>query len=147
SRTMGSSSTTSTLPDAPATAMGSRYFRPAGPEPSGWQSFATVSRTVRASRCERGMLLGVALTPLRISHGSLQALAGALAAGSALAVGELVAGFAAAGPSLVTAVGDEFIDRFAGSLKELAVSLFGRRDKVALVVGIVVVALAVGAWV
>ena len=74
------------------------------------------------------------------------ALAGVAAAGSALAAGELVVGLAGGGqPSLVASVGSAFIDRFAASLKDLAVSLFGTNDKVALVVGIVVVSLALGA--
>jgi DMSO/TMAO reductase YedYZ molybdopterin-dependent catalytic subunit len=74
------------------------------------------------------------------------ALAGVVAAAVALATAELVSGFDEAGTSLVSAVGDEFIDRFAASLKDVAVELFGTNDKVALVVGIVVVALALGAW-
>jgi DMSO/TMAO reductase YedYZ molybdopterin-dependent catalytic subunit len=73
------------------------------------------------------------------------ALAGALSAGVALGVGELVAGARGAGPSLVTAIGTEFIDRFAGSLKDLAVTLFGTNDKLALVVGIVITSLVLGA--
>jgi DMSO/TMAO reductase YedYZ molybdopterin-dependent catalytic subunit len=75
------------------------------------------------------------------------AACGVVAAGVALAVGELVASFDPSGVSLVTAVGDEFIDRFAASLKDMAVRLFGTNDKVALVVGIVVMALLVGAGV
>ena len=81
------------------------------------------------------------------SRRRLDAAAGAVAAAVALGVGELVSGFDQAGTSLVTAVGDEFIDRFAGSLKELAIELFGTNDKVALVVGIVAIALAIGAWI
>jgi DMSO/TMAO reductase YedYZ molybdopterin-dependent catalytic subunit len=73
------------------------------------------------------------------------ALAGSVAAGVALGVGELVSGFDDAGTSLISTVGDEFIDRFAASLKDLAVELFGTNDKVALVTGIVVVSLALGA--
>jgi DMSO/TMAO reductase YedYZ molybdopterin-dependent catalytic subunit len=73
------------------------------------------------------------------------ALAGALSACVALGAGELVAGARGAGPSLVTAIGTEFIDRFAGSLKDLAVTLFGTNDKAALVVGIVVTSLVLGA--
>ncbi len=72
-------------------------------------------------------------------------LAGALAAAAALAAGELVTALDAEGPSLITAIGDEFIDRFAATLKDLAVALFGTNDKVALVVGIVVVSMALGA--
>jgi hypothetical protein len=74
------------------------------------------------------------------------ALAGSAAAASALAVGELVAGLAGGGqPSPVSVVGAAFIDRFAASLKDIAVALFGTNDKVALVVGIVVVSLGAGA--
>ena len=49
------------------------------------------------------------------------------------------AGSPGRGPSLVTAVGTQFIDRFAASLKDLAIALFGTNDKVALITGIVVV--------
>lgn len=73
------------------------------------------------------------------------AIAGVVAAGAALAVGELVTAFDGAGRGLVSAVGDRFIEGFAGALKDVAVALFGTNDKVALVVGIVVVALALGA--
>ncbi|MFV0308351.1 MAG: molybdopterin-dependent oxidoreductase [Desertimonas sp.] len=67
------------------------------------------------------------------------------AAAVALAVGELVSALGGGTPSLVTAIGGEFIDRFAAGLKDLAVSLFGTNDKTALIVGIVVIALAIGA--
>ena len=73
------------------------------------------------------------------------ALAGAVAAGVALAAGELVCGIGGSQPSLITAVGTQFIDRFAASLKDLAIALFGTNDKVALIVGIVVVSLVLGA--
>jgi DMSO/TMAO reductase YedYZ molybdopterin-dependent catalytic subunit len=73
------------------------------------------------------------------------AVAGAVSAAVALAVGELVASLLSSPVSLVTAVGSEFVDRFAASLKDLAVALFGTNDKVALVVGIVVVSLILGA--
>lgn len=75
----------------------------------------------------------------------LAALSGLLAAAAALATGELAGAFTGNRPSLVTAVGDEFIDLYAASLKDLAVRLFGTNDKVALVVGIVVVSLVLGA--
>ena len=68
-----------------------------------------------------------------------------MAAGAALGVSELVCGLAGSSTSLVTAVGTQFIDRFAAELKDVAVSLFGTNDKVALVVGIVVVSIALGA--
>ncbi len=73
------------------------------------------------------------------------AASGVLAAGAALAAGELVCGLRGDGPTLVTAVGTQFIDRFAASLKDMAVAVFGTNDKPALVVGIVVVSLLLGA--
>src|SRR5690606_26144699 len=64
----------------------------------------------------------------------------------ALGAGELAVGlFGTDDPSLVSAVGTEFIDRFGASLKDLAIELFGTNDKLALVVGIVVVSLLLGA--
>ena len=73
------------------------------------------------------------------------ALAGAAAAGAALAAGELTTSIEGPGPTLVTAVGSEFIDRYAASLKDLAVQIFGTNDKPALVVGIVVTSIVLGA--
>ena len=73
------------------------------------------------------------------------ALAGLLAPASALAVGETVTAFGNNRPSLVSSVGNRFIDGFAARLKELAVRLFGTNDKAALVVGIVTIALGLGA--
>jgi DMSO/TMAO reductase YedYZ molybdopterin-dependent catalytic subunit len=72
-------------------------------------------------------------------------ISGVLAAGAALAAGELVCGLRGDGPTLVTAVGTQFIDRFAASLKDLAVAVFGTNDKPALIVGIVVISLGLGA--
>jgi len=71
------------------------------------------------------------------------AVAGFLGAAVALAVTDLVSALSR-GPSLIDTVGNELIDRFAASLKNLAVSLFGTNDKQALVVGIVTVSLLVG---
>ncbi len=73
------------------------------------------------------------------------AVAGGVASLVALAAGELVAAVLDSGPSLVTAVGSSFIDRFAASLKDVAVAVFGTNDKVALIVGIVVVSTVFGA--
>ena len=77
--------------------------------------------------------------------GRIAAASGVLAAGAALAAGELVCGLLGEGPTLVTAVGTQFIDRFAASLKDVAVAVFGTDDKTALIVGIVVVSLLIGA--
>ena len=73
------------------------------------------------------------------------AIAGIVAAGVALGVGEVVCRVAGSDPTLITSVGTQFIDRFAGSLKDLAITLFGTNDKPALIVGIVIVSLALGA--
>ncbi len=75
-----------------------------------------------------------------------QALAGVIAAGSALAVTELAAALAAAHrPTPIGSVAAQTVDVGAASLKDLAVNLFGTNDKAALIVGIVVVSLALGA--
>jgi DMSO/TMAO reductase YedYZ molybdopterin-dependent catalytic subunit len=72
-------------------------------------------------------------------------LAGAVAALAALAIGELPTALAGDRVGLVTAVSNEFIDRFAAVLKDVAVALFGENDKVALVVGVVVTSVVLGA--
>jgi DMSO/TMAO reductase YedYZ molybdopterin-dependent catalytic subunit len=79
-----------------------------------------------------------------VSRGQAR-LAGALAAAVALGVGELVSSFGGVEQSLIAGVGNEFIDRFAGPLKDVAIAVFGTSDKAALLVGIVVVALLIGA--
>ncbi|MFP5322113.1 MAG: sulfite oxidase [Acidimicrobiia bacterium] len=73
------------------------------------------------------------------------ALAGAVAAAAALAAGQVVTAVAGEQTDPVTAVGNQFVDRYAASLKDVAVELFGENDKVALVVGIVVTSLLLGA--
>jgi DMSO/TMAO reductase YedYZ molybdopterin-dependent catalytic subunit len=73
------------------------------------------------------------------------AVAGGLAAIVALSGGELVAAALGSNVTLVTAIGSAFIDRFAGSLKELAVAVFGTNDKVALLTGIVAVSVMLAA--
>src|SRR5262245_13508908 len=103
-----------------------------------------VLRVLRTSRSRGRLVSVVAPDDARVGPAPA-ALAGAVAAGVALGVSELVTGIAGEGPSLVSAIGTEFIDRFAGSLKDLAVSLFGTNDKTALVVGIVIVSILFGA--
>ncbi len=66
------------------------------------------------------------------------ALAGVAAVAAALAVGELVAALVDARSSPLVAVGGLVIDRVPESGKELAISLFGTNDKLALQVGTVV---------
>jgi DMSO/TMAO reductase YedYZ molybdopterin-dependent catalytic subunit len=72
-------------------------------------------------------------------------VAGALAAATALAVGELASAVLDLAVSPVLGVGGRFVDSFAASLKELAVALFGTNDKPALVIGTVVSTILLGA--
>jgi len=69
----------------------------------------------------------------------LGAIAGVLAAGTALGVGQLVAGLTGANGSPVVAVGQLQIDFTPPWLKNFAISEFGSDDKLALVSGILVV--------
>ncbi len=71
-------------------------------------------------------------------------IAGAVAAAVALGAGELPSALAGEATSLVSVVASRFIDGFAASLKDIAVALFGTNDKVALIVGIVVVGVLAG---
>lgn len=68
-----------------------------------------------------------------------------MAAATALATGELLSALLDLAVSPVFGVGGRFVDRFAASLKEVAVALFGTNDKAALVTGTVVLTVALGA--
>jgi DMSO/TMAO reductase YedYZ molybdopterin-dependent catalytic subunit len=68
----------------------------------------------------------------------LGAIAGVLAAGTALGIGQLIAGLTGANGSPVVAVGQLQIDHTPSWLKNFAISEFGSDDKVALVTGILV---------
>ncbi len=72
-------------------------------------------------------------------------IAGLVAAGSSLAVGELLAGVVSSFPSLVSGVATFVIDTVPKPIKDWAISTFGTADKVVLAVGIVVVVLLLGA--
>ncbi len=77
-----------------------------------------------------------------------QALAGVVAAAVGLATTELVAAaIAPHRPAPVASVASRVVDVGAGALKDVAIDLFGTNDKAALVVGIVIVSLALGALV
>jgi DMSO/TMAO reductase YedYZ molybdopterin-dependent catalytic subunit len=69
----------------------------------------------------------------------LGALAGSAAAAVALGAAELVAAFAGPASSPVVAVGDTVITLVPEPVKQFAVSTFGENDKIALVVGTLVV--------
>ncbi len=73
------------------------------------------------------------------------ALAGLVAAGAAIAAGEVVAGLVPGAPSLVVAIGALVISLQPPGAKDLVVNLFGSNDKLALNLLIVVVALIVAA--
>lgn len=68
----------------------------------------------------------------------IRALAGLLAGAFGLAVGELVAGLFDTRSPLVS-VGDRVVDGVPAGVKKTAISLFGTNDKVALIVGILVI--------
>ena len=76
---------------------------------------------------------------------SQAALAGVVAAGTSLAIGELVAAFLPGAPSPLAAVGSVLIDAAPPGTKEVVVSLFGTADKPALAVAISSVVLLAGA--
>jgi DMSO/TMAO reductase YedYZ molybdopterin-dependent catalytic subunit len=73
-------------------------------------------------------------------------LAGAVAAGVALGVGEIVTGIGGAGQSLVGSVGSSFVDRAGGDVARTAIDIFATADKPALIVGIVALSLLIGSW-
>jgi len=75
----------------------------------------------------------------------LGAVAGVLAAGTALGVGQFVAGLTGASGSPVVAVGELQIDFTPSWLKNFAISTFGPDDKLVLVSGIVLVLAAFAA--
>ena len=72
------------------------------------------------------------------------AVAGLLASAVALAVGELAAGLTG-GLSLVVAVADVAVDYAPGGLVKAAIDALGTRDKPALLIGVTLAALAIGA--
>jgi DMSO/TMAO reductase YedYZ molybdopterin-dependent catalytic subunit len=73
------------------------------------------------------------------------AVAGAIGAGLALGVSELLAGLLPGATSLVAAVGQAVIDRQPAGAKDVVVTLFGTNDKLALELVVSIAAVAVGA--
>jgi DMSO/TMAO reductase YedYZ molybdopterin-dependent catalytic subunit len=78
--------------------------------------------------------------PSRARYG----LAGALAAALALATGELIAGLSPVSISLTEAVGGLAIDYVPPPVKDFAIAVFGIYDKLALIIGMVVVTVLLG---
>ena len=72
-------------------------------------------------------------------------IAGALAAAVALAAGELIAGVSPVSVSLTEAVGGLAIDYVPPPVKDFAIAVFGVYDKLALIIGMVVVTVVLGA--
>ncbi len=83
---------------------------------------------------------------VRRPSGALAAVAGVVAAVVALGIGELGAGLLIGAPSPLSAVGSMLIDLAPPGSKEIVVGLFGTNDKIALLImiGTVVLALAAG---
>ena len=74
-------------------------------------------------------------------------VAGMAGAAASLGFSELLAGVVASVPSLIVGVATLVIDTVPKPVRDFAISLFGTADKLALGIGIVLVALALGAWV
>ncbi len=96
-----------------------------------------VGRAYRGWMNDRGVGGGRPLVP--------PAVAGALAAGCALAGAELIAGALGALSSPIELIGDRVIDLAPPVVKDVAVAIFGTADKPALQIGTVVIALLAGA--
>lgn len=73
------------------------------------------------------------------------AISGAVAAGLGLGVSELLAGLVDAFPSLFEGLGNWMIDTAPKPLKDFAIEVFGTADKLALLIGIALVTLTLGA--
>lgn len=73
------------------------------------------------------------------------ALLGVVAAGTALAASELVAGLFLSAPSLVRTIGQRVIDITPVPIVDWAIAMFGTNDKLVLVIGIIIVSLVLGA--
>ncbi len=79
-------------------------------------------------------------------HRSPHGIAGAIAACSALGVAESLSSLDASSPTIVEAAGLTFIDRFAATLKDVAVAVFGTHHKTALIIGTWVVIIGLAAF-
>ena len=79
-----------------------------------------------------------------VSRGTAAAT-GLLSAGVALGMGELLSGVSNKFPSLIVRVGDVVIENAPGSVEKWAIDTLGTNDKPALVIGIALVSLLIGA--
>ena len=95
---------------------------------------------------ERQPIAADAVQPARaLPTRTTAAVSGIIAAGAALAIGELIAAFLSGAPSPIAAVGAAVIDFAPPGSKEVAVALFGTNDKPAILLLITLVVIAVGA--
>jgi DMSO/TMAO reductase YedYZ molybdopterin-dependent catalytic subunit len=86
-----------------------------------------------------------AAPPVAVARPLDAAIAGAVAAGVALAAGELVAGLVASVPSLVVAAADVVVDDAPGAVVRWTIDTLGRHQKTALIAGTVLLAIGFGA--
>jgi DMSO/TMAO reductase YedYZ molybdopterin-dependent catalytic subunit len=89
--------------------------------------------------------VGTATRATRPARTIRPAIAGVAAAAVAMAASELLAGLVAGAPSLIIAIGGQVIALQPPGAKELAVTLFGLNDKLALELGVVLGGAAVAA--
>jgi len=79
-----------------------------------------------------------------IGRGTAASL-GVISAGVALGIGELMSGLSNRIPSLIVRVGDVVIDNAPGSVERWAIDTLGTNDKPALIIGIIIISLIIGA--
>ena len=112
-------------------------------------------RTCRASSSGQGLRrklydesqrLGVSITVSLVAHRSIskRSIAGAIATFAALCAAETLSSIDSTSPTVVEAAGLTFIDQFAGTLKDIAVAVFGIHDKTALIIGTWIVIIGLG---
>ena len=103
-----------------------------------------MSQPAPASASTSGIAGGQRASTVALAPRGLAAIAGAVSAIVALAVGELFAGLIVGIPSPIAAVGAAVIDFAPAGSKDFMVSLFGTNDKTALTVVVVAAVLLVG---
>ncbi len=103
-----------------------------------------MSQPAPASASASGIAGGQHASTVALAPRGLAAIAGAVSAIVALAVGELAAGLIVGIPSPIAAVGAAVIDFAPPGSKDFMVSLFGTSDKTALTVVVVAAVLLVG---
>lgn len=95
-------------------------------------------------KTDQGLRPGTGVPARRPRAERWAAVAGLVAVGAGVALGELLAGFVSPSLSPLTAVGGAVIDTVPPAVKDWAISLFGTADKLALLIGmgLIIAALA-----